>query len=89
MSRLDRRAVRAWPACVRPGALPKAEGRALTRASGAAYLPQVVRPGEVAHPGGPGAAERYKLRLLQAADKGEAFDVESGLPESLARELAR
>ena len=34
-------------------------------------------------------AERYKSRLLQAADKGEAFDVESGLPESLAREVNR
>jgi hypothetical protein len=34
-------------------------------------------------------AERYKSRLLQAADKGEAFDVESGLPESLAREVSR
>lgn len=34
-------------------------------------------------------AERYKARLLQAADKGEAFDVESGLPDSLAREVNR
>jgi integrase len=34
-------------------------------------------------------AERYKSRLLQAADKGEAFDVESGLPESLAREVSQ
>jgi integrase len=34
-------------------------------------------------------AERYKARLLQAADKGEAFDVDSGLPDSLARELSQ
>jgi hypothetical protein len=34
-------------------------------------------------------AERYKSRLLQAADKGEAFDVETGLPESLAREASQ
>ena len=32
-------------------------------------------------------AERYKARLLQASDKGEAFDVESGPPDSLAREV--
>jgi hypothetical protein len=35
---------------------------------------------------GKARAERYRSRLLQAADKGEAFDVESGLPEPLARE---
>jgi integrase len=34
-------------------------------------------------------AERYKSRLLQAADRGEAFDVDSGLPESLAREISQ
>jgi hypothetical protein len=34
-------------------------------------------------------AERYKSRLLQAADQGEAFDVDSGLPESLTREINR
>jgi integrase len=38
---------------------------------------------------GKARAERYKSRLLQAADKGEAFDVESGLPESLEREVSR
>ena len=38
---------------------------------------------------GKARAERYKSRLLQAADKGEAFDIESGLPESLAREVSQ
>ena len=38
---------------------------------------------------GKARAERYKSRLLQAADKGEAFDVGSGLPESLARETSQ
>lgn len=38
---------------------------------------------------GKARAERYKSRLLQAADKGEAFDVGSGLPESLAREVSQ
>jgi integrase len=34
-------------------------------------------------------AERYKSRLIQAADKGEAFDSESGLPDSMAREVSQ
>jgi integrase len=38
---------------------------------------------------GKARAERYKSRLLQAADKGEAFDVDSGLPDSLAREVSQ
>jgi hypothetical protein len=38
---------------------------------------------------GKAGAERYKSRLIQAADKGEAFDIESGLPESLALEVSR
>jgi hypothetical protein len=38
---------------------------------------------------GKARAERYKSRLLQAADKGEAFDVDSGLPDSLAREISQ
>jgi integrase len=38
---------------------------------------------------GKARAERYKSRLLQAADRGEAFDVDSGLPDSLAREVSR
>src|SRR5262249_24599174 len=33
-------------------------------------------------------AERYRSRLMQAADRGEAFDVESGLPDSLARDAS-
>ena len=38
---------------------------------------------------GKARAERYKSRLLEAADQGEAFDVGSGLPESLHQRLAR
>lgn len=34
-------------------------------------------------------AERYRSRLMQAADKGEAFDVDSGLPDSMAREISQ
>jgi hypothetical protein len=30
-------------------------------------------------------AERYRARLIQAADRGEAFDSDTGLPDSLAR----
>jgi hypothetical protein len=37
---------------------------------------------------GKARAERYKSRLLQAADKSEAFDTDSGLPDSLAREVS-
>jgi integrase len=33
-------------------------------------------------------AERYRSRLMQAADKGEAFDVETGLPDSMAHEVS-
>jgi integrase len=33
-------------------------------------------------------AERHRSRLMQAADRGEAFDVDSGLPDSMAREIA-
>src|SRR5215510_4282272 len=31
-------------------------------------------------------AERHRSRLMQAADRGEAFDVETGLPDSMAYE---
>ncbi len=31
-------------------------------------------------------AERYRSRLIQAADRGEAFDSDTGLPDSIARE---
>jgi integrase len=31
-------------------------------------------------------AERHRSRLMQAADRGEAFDVETGLPDSMAHE---
>jgi integrase len=31
-------------------------------------------------------AERFRSQLMQAADRGEAFDVDTGLPDSLARE---
>ena len=34
-------------------------------------------------------AERHKARLIQAADKGEAFDTETGLPDSMAREVSQ
>jgi integrase len=34
-------------------------------------------------------AERYRARLIQAADRGEAFDSDTGLPDSLARETSR
>ncbi len=33
-------------------------------------------------------AERHRSRLMQAADRGEAFDVETGLPDSMAREAS-
>jgi integrase len=33
-------------------------------------------------------ADRYRSRLMQAADKGEAFDVDTGLPDSMAREVS-
>jgi hypothetical protein len=33
-------------------------------------------------------AERHRSRLMQAADKGEAFDVETGLPDSMAHEVS-
>ena len=33
-------------------------------------------------------AERYRSRLMQAADQGEAFDSDTGLPDSLAREIS-
>lgn len=33
-------------------------------------------------------ADRYRSRLIQAADKGEAFDVDTGLPDSIAREVS-
>ena len=33
-------------------------------------------------------AERHRARLMQAADRGEAFDLDSGLPDSLAREVS-
>jgi integrase len=33
-------------------------------------------------------AERHRARLMQAADRGEAFDTESGLPDSMAREAS-
>lgn len=38
---------------------------------------------------GKARAERYKARLVQAADKGEAFDIETGLPDSMAREVGQ
>src|SRR5215467_11717318 len=34
-------------------------------------------------------AERYRARLIQAADRGEAFDSDTGLPDSLTRETSR
>ena len=33
-------------------------------------------------------AERHRSRLMQAADKGEAFDVDTGLPDSMAHEVS-
>jgi integrase len=33
-------------------------------------------------------AERHRSRLMQAADRGEAFDLDSGLPDSMAREVS-
>ena len=33
-------------------------------------------------------AERHRSRLMQAADRGEAFDVASGLPDSMAHEVS-
>jgi hypothetical protein len=33
-------------------------------------------------------AERFRSRLMQAADRGEAFDIDSGLPDSMAREAS-
>jgi integrase len=33
-------------------------------------------------------AERHKSRLMQAADKGEAFDMDTGLPDSMAHEVS-
>lgn len=33
-------------------------------------------------------AERHRARLMQAADRGEAFDTDSGLPDSMAREAS-
>ena len=47
------------------------------------------RPGEVADSAGKTRAERYKSRLIQAADKGEAFDTDSGLPDPMAREVSQ
>ena len=33
-------------------------------------------------------AERHRSKLMQAADRGEAFDVETGLPDSMGREVS-
>jgi integrase len=33
-------------------------------------------------------AQRYRSRLMQAADRGEPFDVATGLPDSMAREAS-
>ena len=33
-------------------------------------------------------AERHRSKLMQAADKGEAFDVDTGLPDSMAHEAS-
>jgi integrase len=33
-------------------------------------------------------AERHRSRLMQAADRGEAFDLDTGLPASMAREVS-
>ena len=33
-------------------------------------------------------AERHRSRLMQAADRREAFDLETGLPDSMAREAS-
>ena len=33
-------------------------------------------------------AERHRARLMQAADRGEAFDTDTGLPDSMAREVS-
>jgi integrase len=33
-------------------------------------------------------AERHRARLMQAADRGEAFDTDTGLPDSMARETS-
>ena len=33
-------------------------------------------------------AERHRSKLMQAADRGEAFDVETGLPDSMVREVS-
>jgi integrase len=34
-------------------------------------------------------AERHRARLMQAADRGEPFDAETGLPDSITRETSR
>ena len=67
------------------------ETRQNKTAKGASYTVRWTVAGrEKSHTlAGKARAERYKSRLLQAADKGEAFDVESGLPESLEREVSR
>jgi integrase len=33
-------------------------------------------------------ADRYRSRLMQAADRGEPFDIDTGLPDSMAREVS-
>jgi integrase len=34
-------------------------------------------------------ADRYRSRLMQAADKGEPFDTDTGLPDSIAHEVSK
>jgi hypothetical protein len=67
------------------------ETRPNKTAKGASYTVRWTVAGrEKSHTlSGKARAERYKSRLLQAADKGEAFDVDSGLPDSLAREVSQ
>ncbi len=66
------------------------ETRPNKTAKGASYTVRWTVAGrEKSHTlSGKARAERYKSRLLQAADKGEAFDVDTGLPDSLAREVS-
>ena len=64
--------------------------RANKTAKGASYTVRWTVTGrEKSHTlAGRALAERYKSRLLQAAARGEAFDTDSGLPDSMAREVS-
>lgn len=66
------------------------ETRVHQTAKGASYTVRWTVAGrEKSHTlAGKALAERYKSRLLHAASRGEAFDVDSGLPDSVAREAS-